>query len=349
MFNNNVNLLLVTCLLLIMCAGTGAQSDDLGIDYCALLAEPDCLILEANEEAMRNVSSYAVAFALTGEINNTNMTGGSQQKAFVVSGETQLAFDAEAAAGGPAISADATQEERAALFERILTSITGALSMTITATSSEGTSEITINALMDNGVYLVDSATLESLTDEPMEGVEWLGVDITGALETLMAMPDIASSVDIISMPGIADLEGLEQVLTVTRLPDSEVNGVDVAVFDYEFDLPALLELPGLNERAMQLSEADAPLKAGMLDIVENMRVSARTSVGLADFYTYHTLINFSIELDGESMGNADGSLVSAQFNIEADMSEHGQPVSVEIPEDAFILPLSLLLEMGSQ
>ena len=168
-----------------------------------------------------------------------------------------------------------------------------------------------------------------------------------------MEMPDIAASIDITPMPNGADLEGIEQVVTITRLPDGEVNGVAVAVFDYEFDVPAFFELPSVNEAMTQLSDEDALtfalLTTMMSDVFDNMQMSIRTSVGLEDFYTHRAIVDFAMELDGESMGYADSGVASTQFSFDVVMSEHNQPVEVEIPEDAFILPLSMLLQMGSQ
>lgn len=353
MFNRYLNLLLATSLLLIACAGLSAQTSDEGIDYCAILSESDCIILEANEEAMWNVNSFAVTFAVTGETNYAKTAGGSEQETLDIRGSAQMAFDAEAAADWSAINLDTPQAERVDIFDRILTSIVGALSVTVVETSSEGTTETSINALMDSGVYVVDATTLESLTGEPMDGVEWIGVDVTGAMETIMEMPDIAASIDITPMPNAADLEGMENVLTITRLPDSEVNGVAVAVFDYEFDVPAFFELPSLNEAMMQLSNEDslsfALLKMSMSDFLENMQLSLQSYVGLEDFYTHRAIVVFEMEVDGERMGYADSGVASSLFTVDVVMSEHNQPVSVEIPEDAFILPLSMLLQMGSQ
>jgi len=353
MFNRTLNLLIATCLLLIACAGLSAQSNYEGIDYCAILSESDCQLLEANEEAMWYVNSFAVAFAATGETTYANRANRSAQVTLDIRGSGQMAFDAEAAADWSTIGADTPQAERVDIFDRILTSIVGALSVTVVETSSEGTTETSISALMDSGVYLVDATTLESLSGESMDGVEWLGVDVNGAMETIMEMPDIASSIDITPMPNAADLEGIEQVLTITRHPDSEVNGVAVAVFDYEFDVPAFFKLPSLSEAMMQLQNEDAItfalLKVRMSDMLDNMQLSVRSYVGLEDFYTYRAIADFAMELDGESMGYARGGVASAQFSIDVVMTEHNQPVEVEIPEDAFILPLSLLLQMGSQ
>ncbi len=353
MFNRYLNLLLATSLLLIACAGLSAQANDEGIDYCAIVAESDCLILEASEEAMWHVNSFAVTFAVAGETNYAKTAGGSEQETLDIHGSAQMAFDAEAAADWSAINLDTPQAERVDIFDRILTSIVGSLSMTIMETSSEGTSETSINALMDSGVYVVDAATLESLTGEPMDGVEWLGVDITGAMETIMEIPDIAANIDITPMPSGADMEGIESVVTITRLPDGVVNGVDVAVFDYQFDVPAFFELPSVSEMMMQLSDEDALtfalLTTMMSDVFDNMQMSIRTFVGLEDSYTHRAIVDFAIAVDGESMGYADSGVASSQFTIDLVISEHNQPVEVEMPEDAFILPLSMLLQMGSQ
>ena len=68
------------------CAGLSAQSNDEGIDYCAIVTESDCLILEANEELMWHVNSFAAEFALTGETNFAKNAGGSEQETLDIRG-----------------------------------------------------------------------------------------------------------------------------------------------------------------------------------------------------------------------------------------------------------------------
>lgn len=349
--NRVLNLLVVTSLLLMTIAGVGAQSNDEGIDYCAIASAADCLILENNEAAMEELSSSAFTFTATAVTAESGSEGSAQTGSIDVDGYLSLSYDIEAMEDWTEMEAAMPLEERAAILDRALVSTTGELSVNIVVISSEGIESMSINLLIDEGVIAVDGATFESLTGESMGGVEWLGIDIKGAMETILEMPDVAENLDITNTPGVGDMEGLEEALTITRLPDSEVNGVGVAVFNYDLDLPILLEVLGELSMMEEMSTSDAVMLAAGIRVISDMmsesQLSVQNFVGLEDHYTHRAAMTFDIEMDGDEAGFGDIGEVTMELDMSLDISDHGQPITVEIPEDAFVLPLMMLLQMS--
>ena len=351
MFNRYLNLLMASCLLLLTFVGVGAQSDDQGVDYCAIVSESDCQILEMNEAAMWDLSSSTMTFTATAVTTESGSDGSAQTGSIDINGYLRLSYDMGAMEAWSAIDADTTSEERALILDRALMSTTGELSMNMVTISSEGVEELSINLLMAGGVIVVDGATFESLTGESMGGVEWLGLDLNGAMESIMELPDFESAVDITPMPGVGDMEGLEEALTISRLPDSEVNGVAVAVFDYDIDIPILLDVLGELSMTEEMSTSDAVMLAmgiGMMsDMMADSQLSAQNYVGLEDHYTHRAVMAFDIVMDGDDSGFEDIGEITMEMEMSVEVSDHGQPITVELPEDAFVFPLAMLLQMS--
>ena len=353
MFKRYLNLLAATCLLLMTVAGVGAQSNDQGIDFCAIASEADCQILEKNEELMWELNSSVIAFTATGATTESNGDGSAQTGYVELDGYLRLSLDAEAMNDWTEMDAGTSLEERALILDRALVSMTGELSFNMESTSREGVEELSINLLAHDGVFVVDGETFESLAGESMGGVEWLGISLKGAMETLMEIPDFASTVEITNTPGIDDLEGLEEALTITRRPDSEVNGVNVAVFNYDVDFPILLEKVGEASMMGEMSTSDAVMLAASIrmlsDMMADSQLTIQLHVGLEDFYTHRIVMTLDMKVDGDDSGFGDIGEVQVEFAMSADVSEHGVPVTVEIPEDAFVFPLAMLMQMGNQ
>ncbi len=355
MFAKSLSFLLVTFLLLMPMAGLSAQDDDQGIDFCTILSEADCQILEMNEDVMSELSSMTFTLSAAGDIAYETTLGHAEDGSFDISGEVQVAFDVDATRDWVEIDSDASNEEIAAILDRILESLTGAVSLNITETSSEGTKDMMLNLLMDGGTFVLDSASLGSLTGESMAGLDWLGINMKGAMATIVSMPEYDSSVDISPAPNIYDLDGIEEVLTVTRLGDSDVNGVSVAVFQYDFDMAGMVELMELADiaglaaanSAMEQMVVDMTMDS-ILDVLSNTTVSALMYVGLDDFYTYRGTLNMSMELAGEMLGRPNVGNGTIKVSADLVLSDHNEPVVVELPEDAMFLPVMMLLQMGN-
>ncbi len=354
MFIKSLSFLLVTFLLLMPIAGLSAQDDDQGIDFCAILSEPDCQILEMSDDVMSELSSMTFTLSASGDIAYETTLGQAEDGSIDISGDVQVAFDVDATREWVEIDSDASNEEIAAILDRILESLTGAVSLNITETSSEGMKDIMLNLLMDGGTFVLDSASLESLTGESMAGLDWLGINMKGAMESIVSMPEYDSSVDISPAPNIYDLDGIEEALTITRLNDSDVNGVSVAVFQYDFDMVNVLEMLDLADlegmaanSAMDQLLLDMSMDV-MMDVLSNTTISMVIYVGLDDFYTYRGTLNMQMEIAGEMLGRPNVGDGSFTVTVDFLLSDHNEPVVVELPEDAMILPLMMLLQMGN-
>ena len=350
MFTKSLSFLLVTFLLLMPIAGLSAQDDDHGIDFCAILSEPDCQILEMNEDVMSELSSMTFTLSASGDMTYETTLGQTEEGSIDISGDIQTAFDPDAAREWVEFDSDASNEEIAGILDRILESLTGAVSLNITESSSEGTKDIMLNLLMDGGTFVLDSASLESLTGESMTGLDWIGINMKGAMETIVSMPEYDSSVDISPTPNINDIDGIEEALTITRQNDSDVNGASVAVFQYDFDMVNVLEMLDLADlEGMAANSAmDQMMLDVAMDVLSNTTISMVIYVGLDDFYTYRGTLNMKMEIAGEMLGRQNVGNGSFTVTVDFLLSDHNEPVVVELPEDAMVLPVMMLLQMGS-
>lgn len=344
--------LMALVMLLMPLAGAGAQSDDQSMDYCAITAEPDCQILMKNEAVMAEV--HAVAFDMgmslhlltpsEGDDIHMLLTGGGS---FAVNPEAASAL--ESMEGMDAADAEAMM----AMVDSLLTGIEGELALlsTQTITDHTGAEEVSttpINMVMENGVYVLDMAAMGEASGEDMAGMEgmaWFGLDLTGAVESMMEDPEFASMLDMESdMSGMMDMDysELAEAMTITRLPDEEINGVAVAVFDtvidYDamlgmFDLAAMYAMMGLEQE-----QADATIES-----LKDAVITVREHIGLEDFYTYSIAVFMDDDIVVEDM---EPLFMSLTFSL--DMSDFNAPVDVEIPEDAVILPYGMMMAMNS-
>jgi len=340
--------LMALVMLLMPLAGAGAQSDDQSMDYCAITAEPDCQILMKNEAVMAEV--HAVAFNMGMSLHLLTPTEGDDIH-MLLTGDGSFAVDPEAASALESMEGMDAADAAAmmAMVDSLLTGIEGELALlsTQTITDHTGAEEVfttPINMVMENGVYALDTAAMgEDMAG--MEGMAWFGLDLTGAVESMMEDPDFASMLDMESdMSGMIDMDysELAEAMTITRLPDEEINGVAVAVFDtaidYDamlgmFDLAAMYAMMGLEqEQAHATSES-----------LKDAVITVREHIGLEDFYTYSIAVFMDDDIAVEDM---DSLFVSLTFSL--DLSDFNAPVDVEIPEDAVILPYGMMMAMNS-
>lgn len=326
-------------MLLMPLAGVSA-ADAGGLDYCQIMPAPDCEILVNSEAAMAEVRSFAfdmdMSLHLLGEGNESQM---------LVTGSGRIAADPEAIAALNNMegldSADA--DAMTAGLESLLTGIEGEVSLLLTEittdeTDAEKVSETPVNLIIENGIYALDLASLVEASGEGMEGMEdleWLGIDLTGAAASILAESAAASMFDAESGMMNVDASDLAESMTITRLPDDEVNGVAVAVFELSIDYVALLEvidltamIAGMNAgKPVDQSEVEA-----MLESIQDATLVIREHIGLEDFYAYR------IDIAAES--------TVSSFALGIELGDFNAPVDVDIPADTFVLPYALLTQM---
>jgi hypothetical protein len=359
-------LLTMLIMSLFVFAGAQAQAADQSFDYCTLLSAPDCEILNNNEAAMADVHSFALDLSMTMDMSVTDpSTEVDESLNLVVDGEMSLSIDPEVLSGlkdmeGMEAIDTATVTT---MLDSLLTGIEGELSLTLITTTADETIEIPLNLLMEDGVYAFDLASLSASSGESpqgMEGMEWLGINLTGAVESMMEDPEFASMFDVETMSGMMGMNynDLAEAMTISRLPDSEVNGVAVAVFDILIDYAKLLEIVDMTDTlattysGMGMEQTQIEAAIAMLG---NIEIPVREYIGLEDFYTYRIEVSMDMETDlamdikTNDAATSDLPLgaVTISLTMNMDMSDFNKPVDVEIPTDAMILPYSMLMQMS--
>lgn len=326
-----------------------AQLDENLVDYCAIVAEQDCQILVMNEITMNSVSSFSADFEfaidLVVEDGADEASARAEASSLDMVGTMSISIDPDVLSKWTNLEADMSYETMAALLEEFVSSLTGEMSVTIRDASGDEPSEIEIVALMKDGVYVLEVATLEAMTGESMGELEWLGIDTSGISEMLLEEAELDTSFRSMQVYSAMDEIGLEQHLTVERLPDTEIMGSPAAVFDLSFDLASLLSSPEIQAFILS-DQMDAEVSGSEFEAIIDMmgltQMSVREYIGLADFYTYRGDVTLSSNYDGEY-----GSFQLTML-ARVEMRDHNMPVDVAIPEDAFVLPLSMLNMLGS-
>lgn len=328
-------------MLLMPLAGVSA-ADAEGLDYCQIMPAPDCQILVNSEAAMAEVRSFAFDMDMSLHLLTD---GEGNESQMLVTGNGRIAANPEAIAalndmeGLDSVDVDAMT----AGLESLLTGIEGEVSLLLTEittdeTGAEKVSETPLNLIIKNGIYALDLASLVEASGEGMEGMEeleWLGIDLTGAAASILAESAAASMFDAESGMMNVDASDLAESMTITRLPDDEVNGVAVAVFELSIDYVALLELiditamiAGMNAgKAVDQSEVEA-----MLESIQDATLVIREHIGLEDFYAYR------IDIAAES--------TVSSFALGIELGDFNAPVDVDIPADVFVLPYALMTQM---
>ena len=184
-----------------------------------------------------------------------------------------------------------------------------------------------------------------------MTGLEWFGIDTSGAIGVLLDEAGMGTAQDM-GMSSQSSMEAVEDDATViVRLPDQIIAGSALAVFESSVDVNSIMQLLSLEDiqaAAGSGDGADADMARAMIQGMDVRELSSRHYVGLDDHYTRRMEMAMDLTLSGELVGLEDGN-ISLIMNIGIDMTAFNQPVSVEIPEDAVVIPLAMMMQMGSQ
>lgn len=306
------------------------QADSMEGDvFCGDLSNADCKILLDNAAAMDEV--FAAAFSMTMDVQ---ASGDAPEDNMQLSGtgSGSMAVDPTLVGGIMATQAETDADSMGAFVELLLTAMTGEMTLDMNIGSAEGPIDMTISLLLKDGVIAFNTGVMEELTGESMEGFEWFGVDVSGALD------DVLMEAGLDTMMGADEASSMEhemmQAAAVARLADAEVAGIPVAVFETRMDADMVTSMIAGED----LEAADA----GEGELV------SRQYIGLADNFTHRMTISGDMTLPKSEDGAITGYMTMV-LDISIDMSAFNQPVSVEIPEDAVIFPLAMMMQMSSQ
>ena len=347
MLTTKLRAALVFALLLFPLSIASAQTDDESAVYCSTLSPEDCEILALNEALGKQNTS--AAFEITANADISLDYGGmpTENTSIVVTGTGKLATDTEAFDDWSNVDSDVSLEAVVDILERVFKGIEGELSLSITSTT-DATIDLTLNMRMRDGVYLLDAATLEGLMGESMGGMEWLGFDTSGAVSSLASEEELSSAIGLATVTNEPEMEAYTSIV---RLPDSEIDGISVAVFEYDFDMASVAADFDMQDM-MHMAGSDAPLDEAsvdnMMSMLSAMRISGLELIGLEDYQTYRMTFDIEMTFDGATMDDPDIGSMSMLISAVVDLRDHNLDVDVEIPEDAFVMPLAMLMQMGN-
>ena len=316
-----------------------ASADATDDVFCGDLAQSDCQILLDNAAVMDSLNSFAVAVSMALEAD------AAEPVQLFLQAKGQFELDDESLQTINDLATDASEAEWGQLAEIFLTSAKADvwIEMRDSSGGDEVKSEFTL--LLKDGILVLSANALSALTGEDMAGMEGFGIDLNDAIGELLAetgaMPE-AESAEMQELEAVAD-----SAMSITRLPDSQLNGAAVAVFKTDFDMAAFFSLVSPEQLIAASGEMyDPQTLSEAMDSIEIGEFSLTQYIGLDDSYTYGTDILVDMSMSYTEMGQL--RTASIQFEMDALLSNFGEPVDVEIPEDAFVFPLAMLLQMGS-
>ena len=330
-------IVLVVAILLAPLAIIQADTNDRP-DLCGSLPQADCRILVDNENSWTSVYSMGLTFRM-----NLYAEAADEVMQLSMQGSGAFEIDAEAKETLIEINENLSAVDVNALMELMLTSVEAEITFEISARGGDEALESEASLLMKDGVVVIGADALESLTGEPMGGVEALGIDLNGAVG------EVFGDIGVMDLSEMNEADEAEVAsTTIARLPDEEIRGVAVAVFETVYDLDKFFSLVSVEEFATAAGDPDDTEDVQMLiDALEAHDFSIREYIGLDDHYTYLMDISLDMTLAGEVYDlDSDSSVV---MDMSLEMFDFNEPVEVEIPEDAFVFPLTMMMQMGSQ
>ena len=316
-----------------------AHADATDEVFCGDLSQSDCQILLDNAAVMDSLNSFAVSLSMTLDVDS------AEPMQLALQGYGQFELDDESLQSINEKAASLSEAEWGELAEIFLTSAKADVRIEITERSEGEEDPTELNLLLKDGVLLLSADAMAALSGEDMTGIEGFGIDLNDAIGDLLkesgALPN-TDSAEMQEMEALAD-----SAMTVQRLPDSEVSGVAVAVFKTDFDLATFFALVSPEQLVAASDDLGDPLTLSeIMDSIEVGEFSLTQYVGLDDSYTYGIDIVADMSMSYAEFGQVRQSSIS--FDMGAILSSFGEPVAVEIPEDAFVIPLAMLMQMGN-
>lgn len=330
-------------------AAIGVHADDDGDVICGDLAQADCQILRDNMTVMETVSSFAFNMSMTLDLALHNSDDATSLS---VDGQGALAIDPDTMAMALEMeeqiensTAMSLSADEIAQLDSLFAGLTGDITADIHLVAAGESTQSQLHLLIHDAIVVLNAGALGDLMDQPMDGMDWIGLDASGLLSLLSSDPGMSEWLGTGAngeTPGDADTwaDVEEAATSVVRLDDSEVNGVTVAVFESAVDLSLIADmLVGLYEGMDTLDQAE--IDATRQQLTDGTLIM-RQFIGMSDHYTYRT--ELSLEM-GAATAQAEAGAMSMTMTL--DQSDFNTPVEVAIPQDAFILPLAMMMQMG--
>ena len=348
--------IIVLVLLLAPLATVGAQSDSEDKVICGDLAESDCQILKDNLTAMESVDAFTFSMSMMMVVAHGDLVSDTSLMSLALEAQGSISIDPMTLAGIMELDDQINASPSLLLSEDSITSLdsfiaglTGELTADIQLVDDGHRTDVDLHLLMKDGMFVLNSSALEDLAGQPMQGVDWIGLDANGIMTLLASDPSMTEALGLVEdLPtDTSELMAAEEAATtITRLADSEINGVAVAVFESSVDMGLF------GDMIIGLYNPDGlmdPMEVATLE--EQLAETDLTMwqyIGLNDHYTYRTAVAMemnSSEIEDDGRGRAETAM---SLSMTVNQSNFNEPVDVEIPEDAFIIPIAMMMQMGN-
>lgn len=329
--NKKCALLIALLLLLVPLATTLADSLEDAVQ-CGDLAEADCAIKKSNSAVMDELESFAIALSMAMDIQGADP---SENVSITLEGAGSVALEPALMEAASALETAAGMDAAAmsALVNELLGGLSAEMYLDLTMAGADETSELPLNLLVKDGVVAVNMAAFADEADAAVAG--WLGIALADVMDSAEQEADMTA----VEMKG-PDYGALAGAITIVRLPNSEVHGSPVAVFQTTLDSDALLESFGLADLSGALG-ADA----AAMEFVGGASLHVLEYISLADSYTQR----MEVAMTTMDEAQAETAPFSMNMTMRMDLSAFNEPVDVLLPEDVFVMPLAMMMQMGDQ
>lgn len=360
-----------------MLGGTTLAQTDLATTYCGDLADEDCTLLVAANEAMTEVTEASYNFDIAMDV-----TGEGETFAFDINMSGAYALDMSAAPDvdmtniemlTPAEMLDALETSMGVLDADLMLSVT----LPEEAAEEGIPTDLTINSRFVDGTGYINMDDLANLTGGAFTG--WHGMDMVRAFEDVGALLMGQMGEETMQQPlsalgfsmddlgadtsQFAEIEALFEdnpgdFVMVQRLEDDVIAGNNVAVFQTDVDLAALFSDEEFQEylrtQLAAQSEMGMPMTEEELDEAVQMQVALfadaqpmtiTQSIGLDNSYIYNTSIDWTFDVPADMEAEAEG-LESIMLDMSLGYDDFNNAPAIEAPADPTLHTVNELLGM---
>jgi hypothetical protein len=376
-FRMSILILLLT--LFTLAGSTYAQSEFV---YCGDLAEADCDLLKASQQAMLGVHSGASDFDISLSMSNVPEMPFDQLE-ITLNGEGVYAIDPALLEQLAGMQMDPSQfmdpSASMAIVGDLLTGVAADFTLTLNIPPqliAMAAGETPIPESITLPLRMVEGSVYVNLDDvaaaaPPDAGIPpgWLGInlaDMMGEFEAFGMGMD-SETVDTAAfeeyVQSIMDPAMMGQFLTVERVADEDVMGQTAAVFRSTFDYAAFFQsdmFQNLMQAQFEMAaaatgeELSADDQAEMDEIMsqmgpmmEGISLEIIQAIGLDDNYVHRMEIHMSWDMSSfiaMMEPEADASGATFTFDMSINSSDFNSEVSVVAPDGAFF-PLDAMMQ----
>jgi hypothetical protein len=377
---------------MLILAATPAFAQDLPAPFCGDLNEADCAILTDSHAAQMEVSAYSSSVdAVTTVAGLPGLP--ANELVFDWAQDTTIDVDMNVAMKmlemqmDPQAMVDNMDDFMALAVEfyqtvgldtmvnfAMPTEIADALSA---QSGIDVPTEIALHVILKDGFAYISTDGLDFIDPSIPAMGDWLGVDFAGLLEMSMqqgladADPQqqqaMMTSMGLSAMLTSSDVRDLlDPFVSVERLDDDTVDGVDVAVFSDSFDFAGFLASPafwGFVEANLDTinSLSETPVTADELQqaqmaltflgpaLLQGLELTSVKGIGLDDLYPYGQTVDFHWDLASLLSFAASTGAVPAEMAtsdalvslvVDATNTDFNDITPIEAPADAMIFPI---------